>query len=199
VEDLVKAEVNIKEIEYLDPTNNIIHKKIKPNFVSLGKKLGAKMKAVSNALQNFTQEEISTLEKNGMYTLKIEKEPIELFLSDVEISTEDVPGWAVASKGLLTTVLDITVTPQLLNEGNARELINRIQKIRKDSNLNLTDRIMVQVTDIPNLTLSLMDYNAYICGEILADKLDFIKDYKEGVEIEINDYQLFVNVMVNEN
>jgi isoleucyl-tRNA synthetase len=197
VEDLIKAEVNVKEIVYLDPNNEYIHKKVKPNFVALGKKLGAKMKAVTVALSNFTQEAISTLEKNGKIDINVDNEVLTLLVTDVEISTEDVPGWAVASKGLLTTALDITISQQLEYEGNARELINRIQKIRKDSNLNLTDRINVQVTDIPQLTASLIEYNAYICGEILADKLELIAAYKEGVEVEINDYQLFVNVNVN--
>jgi isoleucyl-tRNA synthetase len=199
IEDLIKAEVNVKQIEYLAPNNTFISKKIKPNFVALGKKLGAKMKAVSIALSLFTQEDIINLEKEGSTILTIDGEPTTILLDEVELSTEDVPGWSVASKGMLTTALDITITPELEQEGNARELINRIQKIRKDSNLNLTDKINVQITDIPALHDSITTYNTYICAEILANKLELIKDYKQGVEVEINDYQLFVNLTVNGN
>jgi isoleucyl-tRNA synthetase len=199
VAELIKAEVNVKEIEYLDPDNAWIHKKIKPNFVLLGKKFGAKMKAVSQILADFSQDQITELEKNGAIKILIGQEEVELKTEEVEISTEDMPGWAVASKGLLTTALDITITPELEKEGYARELINRIQKIRKDSNLKLTDRINVQITDIPKLSDSVIAFNEYICGEILADKLDMIKGMNQGVEVLINDYQLFVNLNVKEN
>jgi isoleucyl-tRNA synthetase len=199
IEDLIKAEVNIKEIEYLNPNNEYIHKKVKANFIALGKKLGAKMKAVSTILSTFTQEQITLLEKNGTITIHVDNEAIELLTTDVEISTEDVPGWMVASKGLLTTALDITITKELEQEGIARELVNRIQKIRKDNNLNLTDRITVQITDIPALHASLLAYNDYICGEILADSIDLDKDNKLGVEVDVNGNQLFVNVNVKIN
>jgi isoleucyl-tRNA synthetase len=130
VEDLVKAEVNIKSIEYLEPDNTFIRKKIKPNFVALGKKLGPKMKAVSSALSGFTQEDIARLEKEGQYSLSIEGEPVILQIAETEISSEDIPGWTVANKGSLTVALDVTVTPELEAEGNARDFVNRIQKIR---------------------------------------------------------------------
>ena len=199
VEDLIKAETNIKEIEYLDPNNSYINKKIKPNFAALGKKLGQKMKLVPEILNKFSQNDITTLENEGKFIINVDNQPIELALTDVEISTDDVTGWAVASKGLLTTALDITITPELQHEGNARELINRIQKIRKDTNLNLTDRIIVEITDIPMLTASFIQYNDYICGEILADRLQITKDYNVGTTVEINENQLFVNVKVNDN
>src|SRR5262245_22932660 len=145
VEDLVKAEVNVKEIEYLNADNTFISKKIKPNFVALGKKLGPKMKAVSAALSQFTQDDIAQLEKEGQYSLSIDGEPVILQIQEVEISSEDIPGWTVANKGSLTVALDITVTPELEAEGNAREFVNRIQKIRKDSGFELTDRVELQV------------------------------------------------------
>jgi isoleucyl-tRNA synthetase len=159
VENLVKSEVNIKEIQYLTDTEGFIKKKIKPNFVALGKKLGAKMKAVSNALSQFKQEDIANLEKVGSYSLRINDEDLILQLSDVEITSEDVPGWMVANKGSLTVALDVTVTPELVNEGNARELVNRIQKIRKESGFELTDRISVKLVDaneLKPLSLGLM-------------------------------------------
>ncbi len=195
VEDLVKAEVNIKEIEYMDPDNTFISKKIKPNFVALGKKLGAKMKTVSTALSQFTQEDIALLEKEGQYNLSVDGETVMLQITDVDISSEDVPGWTVANKGSLTVALDVTITPELEAEGNAREFVNRIQKIRKDSNFDLTDRIEVTASAVGGLKDSLAQFKAYICAEILADKLDFSPEIQAGTEIEINDVSLNVIVL----
>lgn len=195
VEDLVKAEVNVKEVEYLSPDNTFIHKKIKPNFIALGKKLGPKMKAVSAALVQFTQEDIARLEKEGQYNLLIDGEPVILQIAEVEISSEDIPGWTVASKGSLTVALDVTVTPELEAEGNAREFVNRIQKIRKDSGFDLTDRIDVQVSGAEGIKDSLAAYKDYICAEILADTLEFLPALTVGNEIDINDYLL--NVIVS--
>jgi isoleucyl-tRNA synthetase len=195
VEDLVKAEVNIKAIEYLDAGNTFIRKKVKPNFVALGKKLGPKMKAVSTALAQFSQEDIARLEKEGQYNLSIEGEPVILQIAETEISSEDIPGWTVANKGSLTVALDVTVTPELEAEGNAREFVNRIQKIRKDSGFDLTDRIEVKVSVANGLKDSLAQFKDYICAEILADKLEFIAGIKDGTEIEINDVSLNVIVL----
>ena len=194
IEDLVKAEVNVKQIDYLDPENTFIRKKIKPNFVALGKKLGPKMKTVSNLLSQFTQEQIRLLEKDGRYSLQVEGEELILQPSEVEITSEDIPGWLVASKGFLTVALDVTITPELEHEGNAREFVNRIQKIRKDSGFELTDRIEVGVVAENGLKNSLAQFKDYICAEILADKLEFLADNNSGIEIEVNDIQLKVIV-----
>jgi isoleucyl-tRNA synthetase len=199
VEDLVKAEVNVKEIEYLNPDNTFINKKIKPNFVALGKKLGPKMKAVSIALSQFSQEDIARLEKEGQYNLSIEGEPVILQISEVEISSEDIPGWTVANKGSLTVALDVTVTPALEAEGNAREFVNRIQKIRKDQGFDLTDRIEVKVMDADGMKNSLAQFKDYICAEILADKLEILSEIPGEttpaiVGIDINDVSLKVIV-----
>jgi isoleucyl-tRNA synthetase len=195
IEDLVKAEVNVKEIEYLHPDNTFISKKIKPNFVALGKKLGAKMKAVSTLLAQFTQADIALLEKERQFNLLVDNEPVILQIDEVEISSEDIPGWTVANKGSLTVALDVTVTPALEAEGNAREFVNRIQKIRKDSGFDLTDRVEVAVVADEKLKDSLAKYKDYICAEILADKLEFLNEVKEGTEVEINDILLNVNVL----
>ncbi len=195
VEDLIKAEVNIKEIEYLNPDNTFISKKIKPNFVALGKKLGAKMKAVSTALSQFTQEDIALLEKEGQYNLSVDGEPVILQITDVDISSEDIPGWTVANKGSLTVALDVTVTPELEAEGNAREFVNRIQKIRKDNGFELTDRIEVRVSVTNGLKDSLAQFKDYICAEILADTLEFSSGLENGTEIDIND--VLLNVIVS--
>ena len=200
IEDLIKAEVNVKGIEYLDPDNTFISKKIKPNFVALGKKLGSKMKAVTAALGAFTQEDIALLEKEGQYNLPVDGEPVILQITDVDISSEDIPGWTVANKGSLTVALDIMITPELEAEGNAREFVNRIQKIRKDSNFELTDRIVIKVDAVGGLKDSLAQYKDYICAEILAEELEFVPvkqaDSAPGVSgIEINDVSLNVIVL----
>ena len=195
VEDLIEAEVNIKQMEYLTDTEGFIKKKVKPNFQALGKKLGPKMKAVSTALQNFSQHEISLFEKEGRYSLTLNDEFVELTLSEVEITSEDIPGWSVANKGSLTVALDINVTPELEQEGNAREFVNRIQKIRKDSGFALTDRIEVKVAAANGIAESLGKYNDYICAEILADKLEITSTIEDGVEIEVNDNPLKVIVI----
>ncbi len=195
VEDLIKAEVNVKEISYLTETEGFIKKRIKANFVALGKRLGPKMKAVSTALQNFSQHDISLFEKEGRYSLPLNDEAVELTLTDVEITSEDIPGWSVASKGPLTVALDINITPELEHEGNAREFVNRIQKIRKDSGFDVTDRIEVQVEAANGVAASLSKYINYICAEILADKLEITSTIADGIEIEVNENPLKVIVL----
>ncbi|PUZ27905.1 Isoleucyl-tRNA synthetase [Chitinophaga costaii] len=195
VAHLIKSEVNVKDIEYLTETEGFIKKKIKPNYKSLGSKMGAKMKAVAHAIGEFNATDITTLEKAGEFHLTVEKEPVILTLSDVDIISEDIPGWTVANKGSLTVALDITITPELLDEGNARELVNRIQKIRKDSGFELTDRITVQVGAVDGLRSALINFNDYICTEILADSLELVTDLQQGIEVEVNDLKF--NVLVN--
>jgi len=194
VEELIRTEVNIKEIEYLEANNEFIHKKIKPNYVLLGKKLGAKMKGVSQALAKFTQQDIGKLEKEGKIQVVADGDPVEIALEEVEITSEDVPGWMVATKGPLTVALDVTVTPELEREGNARELVNRIQKIRKDKEFELTDRISVQIGGAQTLEETIREFNYYICAEILADKLDLVAEITNGTQIEVNDVPLTVFV-----
>jgi isoleucyl-tRNA synthetase len=195
IEDLIKAEVNVKEVEYLDPDNTFIRKKIKPNFVALGKKLGAKMKGVSAALAQFSPDDIAKFEKEGEFQLSIEGEPVILQIGEVELSSEDIPGWTVAAKGRLTVALDITVTPELEAEGNAREFVNRIQKIRKEQDFELTDRIDVKVAAPNGLKESLARFKDYICAEILADKLEIVSEVEQGLEIDVNNISLKVNVL----
>jgi isoleucyl-tRNA synthetase len=194
VSDLVMSEVNVKEIQYIKGDEGFIKKKIKPNFVALGKKLGPKMKAVSTALAGFGQEQIAQLEKDGSYPLLIDNEHLILHIQEVDISSEDIPGWIVANKDLLTVALDVTITKELLSEGNAREFVNRIQKIRKDSGFELTDRIVVKVTEAEQLNESLAQFNDYICAEILADGLEVVSDLPNGTQIEVNDLSLKVFV-----
>lgn len=194
VEELIKSEVNVKEIEYLGSDNSFIRKKIKPNYVALGKKLGSKMKAVASAIGSFGQEEIVLLEKEGSISLLIDNEPVILQIQEVEISGEDIPGWMVANKDNLTVALDVNVTPLLVSEGNARELVNRVQKIRKDSGFELTDRIVVKLSEHGELKDSIARFNNYICAEILADQLEMVPELAEGTEVEVNDIPVKVFV-----
>jgi isoleucyl-tRNA synthetase len=152
------------------------------------------MKSVSTALAAFSQENISKLEKEGRYTLLIDNEPLSLELNEVEITSEDIPGWVVAGKDTLTVALDVTVTPELAQEGNAREFVNRIQKVRKDNGYDLTDRILVEVAASPALNQSLTQFNDYICAEILADSIELVPGLAAGTEIEVNDILLKVFV-----
>ncbi|WP_295120285.1 isoleucine--tRNA ligase [uncultured Chitinophaga sp.] len=195
IEHLIKSEVNVKSIEYLTETEGFIKKKIKANFKTLGSKMGAKMKAVANAIAQFTQHDIATIEKTGEFGLIVDNERVSISLSDVEIISEDIPGWTVANKGPLTVALDITITPELQDEGNARELVNRIQKIRKDSGFELTDRIEVTVAAPEELKTAILNFNNYICTEILADSLEIVPQLQEGTEVEVN--ELKFNVLVN--
>ncbi|MFI5193807.1 MAG: DUF5915 domain-containing protein, partial [Chitinophagales bacterium] len=178
----------------LKDTDGFIHKRIKPNFVALGKKLGAGMKAVSSALGAFGQPEISRMEKEGGAGIEVGGETVWIALNEVEITSEDVPGWMVASKGPLTVALDVTVTPELEKEGNARELVNRIQKIRKDSGFDLTDRIDVQIGGAETLQETIRQFNYYICAEILADHLEMVPEISNGTLIEVNEIPLTVFV-----
>jgi isoleucyl-tRNA synthetase len=198
VEDLLKAEVNVKEVEYLTDTEGFINKKIKPNFALLGKKLGPNMKAVSAALAGFSQAQIAELEKNGKVLVPANGQEIEILVSEVEISADDIPGWSVASKGSLTVALDITLTDELKMEGDARELVNRIQNIRKEQDFELTDRIVVEWQGPENIMRSFDRFKPYICAEILADSLNYVQTLEGGTEIEVNDVPLTVKVSKKE-
>jgi isoleucyl-tRNA synthetase len=193
--DLIKAEVNVKEMVYITETEGVISKKIKANFKALGTRMGAKMKAVSAAISNFSQVDISTIEKEGKFELSIDSEIVTIELLDVDIVAEDIPGWSVANKGSLTVALDITLTDELKQEGDAREFVNRIQNIRKESGFELTDRIFVTVLETGGLKPSIIKYNDYICREILADTIDWVPQMQDGTEIEIN--EILLKVVVN--
>jgi isoleucyl-tRNA synthetase len=195
VEDLIKAEVNVKELQYITETEGIISKKIKANFKTLGAKLGASMKEAATEISKFNQQQIAELEKNGSIDLALSTINFQLSTSDVEITAEDIPGWSVASKGSLTVALDITISDDLKKEGDAREFVNRVQNIRKENGFELTDRIFVLVQDVQELKNSLNQYKNYICAEILADSLDWTPELTGNAnEIEVNDVLLKVSV-----
>jgi isoleucyl-tRNA synthetase len=194
MEELILAEVNVKEINYITKTEGVISKKLKPNFKLLGAKLGTKMKQASAVIAALSQNEISELERTGTLTIMVEESPITLLISEVDIIAEDIPGWSVAVKGNLTVALDISLSEALLNEGNARELVNRVQNIRKEANFELTDKILLQIVDNPNMKDSINEFSAYICREILATQIDWVDSLEEGVDIEINDQKLKILV-----
>lgn len=197
VASLIKHETNVKEIEYLSDNGGFIKKKIKPDYKILGKRLGSKMKSVAKAVAGFSQKDIAALEEKGYYDLNIEGEKLSLSINEVEIASEDIPGWVVASRGSLTVALDTTITPELEEEGIAREFINRIQRIRKEQGFELTDRIIVKMAETEALKSALIRFNTYICTEILADTLEIVPQMQAGTAIEVNDIKSNVLVLKN--
>ncbi|GBL35867.1 isoleucine--tRNA ligase [Filimonas sp.] len=192
VKEIIQNEVNIKEIEFIAGDNDIIKKKIKANFKTLGAKMGPLMKAVAADIATFTSGDINELEQKSEIMRTIQDQSISISLADVDITSDDIPGLLVANKGSLTVALDITLTPELEQEGLAREFVNKIQKIRKDSEFELTDRILVSVQDLDILKNALTNYNSYICTEILADDLSFSSEIKDGIDVEVNENNLKV-------
>ncbi len=195
MEELILAEVNVKEINYITETEGVISKKLKPNFKLLGAKLGTKMKQASAVITALSQAQITQLEKDGSINLDIEGALIPLLVSEVEIIAEDIPGWSVAVKNALTVALDITLSPALLKEGNARELVNRVQNIRKEANFELTDKILLRIVDNTDLKDSINEFSDYICREILALQIDWVPALEDGVDVEINDQKLRISVL----
>jgi len=194
IEDLIIAEVNVKELVYITETEGIIKKKIKPNFKLLGTKMGAKMKAASAVIVAFSQQQIATLEKEGQIEVLVEDSAFTIELQEVEIAAEDIPGWSVASKGGITVALDIILSDELKQEGDAREFVNRIQNIRKENGFELTDRIFVKLLDADAIKQSIIKYNDYICREILAEVIEIVPVLDNGIEIDVNDILLKVVV-----
>lgn len=187
VQHLICSELNVKEIEFLAADNNLLVKKIKPNFKTLGPRYGKVMKALGNAILAFGQEQINALEAEGRCMVSVEGQDCEVLLSDVEIATQDIPGWVVSNDGALTVALDITLTPELVDEGIARELVNRIQNIRKEQ-FDVTDRIVVELQrgEWDNAVKRHMDY---ICAETLCTSLTLVPEVQNGQQIEIIDGQ----------
>jgi isoleucyl-tRNA synthetase len=189
VQEIIKTEINVKEIIYLDDASGVLVKKIKPDFKILGKKYGRLMKEVSAVVAGFTQTDIATIEKNGKFTLNLSEGPSDLLLEEVEIHSEDIPGWLVANDGPLTVALDITITDSLREEGVARELINRIQNLRKDSGFDVTDKIEIKICKHPGLDPAVRNFGEYIGNQTLAVKIDLVDhlDGNQAKEIELDD------------
>ncbi len=191
VEAIIKAEVNVKSIEYIDDASGLLVKKVKPNFAKLGKQYGAKMKEVSAVINGMSKEEISILEKAG----KLSKDGFDLVVEDVLISSEDIPGWAVASEGGVTVALDITITDDLKREGIARDFVNRVQNLRKDMGMEVLDKISIEVENHQELaTSSLTEYKDYICTETQSLRLEFRDNVTDAVEVDMDEFVLKIKV-----
>ena len=192
VADLVKQEVNVKELQLInaDEAADLIIKQIKPNFKTLGARLGKDMKTVAGEITNFTAEQISTLEKEG----KMEIQGYEISLDDVEIFTKDIPGWTVTSEGKLTVALDLTLTDELKAEGVAREFINRVQNLRKEKEFDLTDRITIRLEENNPFEKEIMNNQTYISAEVLSDKIEIVNSLSNFDEIEIDELKFKVEV-----
>jgi len=186
VKDLILSEVNVKELELLEDTAGVLVKKIKPNFKAIGKKYGKHMKAIIAITNQWSQDDIILLDKNNGWTGEIEGDPIALEMEDFEISTDDIPGWLVATEGNYTVALDETISSALKNEGIAREFVNRIQNLRKESGLEVTDRIQLQIKSDDKINLAINDNLNYICSETLANSLDLVEKIQgEKVVFEV--------------
>jgi isoleucyl-tRNA synthetase len=195
VSELIKSEINVKHIDFIGEDSDIVKKKAKANFKVLGARLGKKMKEASLQIASFDHKQIKLLEQNGSISIIIDHEPIEIQVSDVEIISEDLAGWSVASEKGITVALDVTVSKELVEEGIARELINRIQKIRKERDYNVTDRIAVELEPRDFLFDAVNNYKGYICNEILADSLQFSQHQSADAEIiDVNENELKIKV-----
>ena len=195
VTDLILSETNTKEIEFVDDTSGILVKKIKPNFRKLGQEYGPKTKAIAAAIGKFTSDDIQKIENTGRANIVLEETEIVLTKEDVEISFEDIPGWLVASANDVTVALDITITDQLREEGLARDVVNRIQNIRKDSGLDVQDKISIEVEDHHDLLSSaLTRFNNYICVETQANGLQLAEKVKDGSDFDIDEFLLRIKI-----
>jgi isoleucyl-tRNA synthetase len=189
IEELVLSEVNVKEMELLEDTTGVLVKKIKPNFKALGPRFGKNMKAIAAAINQFSQDDIATIEKTGTISLAIENEKIDLILSDVEITSEDIPGWLVATQGSHTVALDINLTDTLIQEGIARELINRIQNLRKDSGFEVTDKIIIKIKNTPTVDKAVLNFKDYISSQTLAENIELVESLNgdNAITVEIDE------------
>ncbi|HNV28074.1 MAG TPA: isoleucine--tRNA ligase [Cyclobacteriaceae bacterium] len=193
VEAIIKAEVNVKKIQYIDDASGLLVKKVKPNFAKLGKQYGPKMKDVSAVINSFVQEDIQTIEKKGT----LSKGGFDLVLEDVLISSEDIPGWSVASENGLTVALDITLTDELKREGIARDFVNRVQNLRKDMGLEVLDKISIEVEKNGEVSSALLEHKDYIRTETQALSLELKESVPGFTEVDMDEFVLKVKIMVN--
>ena len=195
VKSLIMNEVNVKEVKFVENDGGILVKKVKCDSKKLGPKFGKQMKAVAAAVSALSQEAIAELEKNGRYVLALESGEAVIEAADVEIFSEDIPGWLVANEGKLTVALEVTVTEELRREGVARELVNRIQNIRKNNGFEITDKITIRLTKNSLTDDAVIEYNTYICNQVLANSLELVDELQNGTELVFDDCSLFVEVV----
>ena len=197
VADLIKSEVNVKEVEVLEDASDILVKQIKPNFKVLGPRFGKDMKAIAQIVNNFTASDIKNIEQNGILEVEVNGKNITLERTDVEITSQDIEGWLVANDGALTVALDVTITEELRKEGIARELINRIQNLRKDSGFEVTDRIDVTFQKDENIVKAVEANLAYIKSETLTNELKIIDKLEDGIEIAFDEVNTKLSIQKN--
>ena len=195
VKALIMSEVNVKDIKFVDGAAGVLVKKVKCDFKKMGPKFGKQMKAVAAAVAEMSQEAIAELEKNGSYTLQLDGTDVLVEATDVEIFSEDIPGWLVANEGKLTVALDVTVTEELRREGIARELVNRIQNIRKSSGLEITDKIKITLSKNQQTDDAVNVYKDYICNQVLGTSLTLTDEVENGTELNFDDFSLYVSVV----
>ena len=197
IKNIVLTEVNVKEVEFLTDSSGIIKKKIKPDFKVLGPKFGKLMKQIAESVSQFGQKEISELERTGEFEIQAGNEKVKIMLEDVEIHTEDIPGWTVASEGQLTIALDINISDELKDEGFAREFINKIQNIRKESNFEVTDRINLTIVKGEEFNKAILNYKDYICAQTLANQLELVDNLNDtDTKVVEIDKDLFAQILV---
>lgn len=194
VKDLIMSEVNVKEIRFVEGASGVLVKKVKCDFKKLGPKFGKQMKAVAAAVAAMSQQEIALLEKDGCFTFHLDGTEATVETADVDIYSEDIPGWLVANEGRLTVALEVTITDELKKEGIARELVNRIQNLRKSSGFEITDKISLTLSKNPNTDAAVNEYNTYICNQVLANSLVLADEVADGTELNFDDFALFVKV-----
>jgi isoleucyl-tRNA synthetase len=185
VEKLILSEVNVKELEYLSDSAGILVKKIKPDFKKLGPRFGKQMKQVVAVINGFTQDDINRIEQEGKVEIDLEGTKAEISIEEVEVSTQDIPGWLISSMGNLTVALDVTITDSLMQEGLARELVNRIQNIRKESGFEVTDKIRLEIEKISFLDEAIRNNFSYICSETLAESLDLVDQIDDSKRMQV--------------
>lgn len=194
VKKLILSEVNVKELKFVDNAAGILVKRVKPDFKKLGPRYGKIMKKLAAAIQTMAQPDILAFEAAGRYTLTVDGQEAVVELSDVEIISEDIPGWLVANEGRLTVALDITVTEALRKEGLARELVNRIQNLRKSSGLDITDKVNVTILSTDEMDEAIQEYNAYIRGQVLASVVEITDVISDATQLDFEDFKLSVRV-----
>jgi isoleucyl-tRNA synthetase len=194
VSDLIKSEVNVKEVELIDDASGILVKEIKPNFKVLGPKYGKDMGKIAGKIKQLDQEDISKLEKEGQLEIQVQNDTILLLLNEVEITSSDIEGWLVASQSGLTVALDVTLNAALINEGIARELVNRIQNMRKDAGLEVTDRIDIRLLSQSEVSNAVDANRKYITDETLADDLQIVENLANGIKVEFDNIATAIEI-----
>ena len=195
VKTLILNEVNVKELKFVGNSSGILVKKVKPDFKKLGPRYGKIMKALSVAIQGMSQDDINAFEQKETFTFMIDGQTVEIYRSDVEIISEDIPGWLVSNEGRLTVALDITVTEALKKEGLARELVNRIQNLRKSNGYDIVDKVRIAIVSIPEIVAVVEEYNQYIANQVLAVSIDLVEDIEEdATELDFDEFNLRIKV-----